>query len=308
MIPTIAICIATFKRPAGLREMLGSLLNLQIEGFVVHLLVADNDPQESARPQVDSFSLIAPFPVTYVSEPERGIAFVRNRLVAEAYKYNSDFIAFVDDDEIVDPGWLANLVKISQEFNADAVTGPQIYRCDADTPDYIIQCFGTTERQNGQPVRRLSTGNVLLRTNELRQIPGPFDSRFNLIGGSDSMLGETLNARGFNVVWSSDAIVYEHVPASRANAKWILKRGYRAGTNYGLIARTLDPTPRKIARHAADSFFRIGDGVVRMLGSVIFNRKMVLYYARRVAIGVGGLAILVSRKSVYQEYKTTHGQ
>ena len=42
-------------------------------------------------------------------------------------KINCDYIAFFDDDCIVDNNWFKNVFNIIDIFKADIVTGPQIY-------------------------------------------------------------------------------------------------------------------------------------------------------------------------------------
>ena len=66
-------------------------------------VVVDNDADESSRAVVTAAKL--PWPVVYVVEPERGIPFARNRAVREAA--DSDFVVFIDDDEIPEPGMAA---------------------------------------------------------------------------------------------------------------------------------------------------------------------------------------------------------
>jgi GT2 family glycosyltransferase len=115
---TIAVC--TRDRVDHLETCLASILALtpaheQREGF--EILVVDNAPSDS---QTESF--VASLPrVRYVCEPKPGLDFARNRALAEA---REDFVAFVDDDTVVDRGWLAGLDEaIHENPDAAAVTG-----------------------------------------------------------------------------------------------------------------------------------------------------------------------------------------
>ena len=119
----VAICVPTFKRPIGLSRLLDSLRMMNIDGISVHLIVADNDPEGSARSIVQDHASVAPYPVTYIVESVRGLTSVRNRLVAEARSHGVTFIAFVDDDETVDEQWLTTLVTEATLRDADGVAG-----------------------------------------------------------------------------------------------------------------------------------------------------------------------------------------
>ena len=78
-----------------------SVLPLQQQyGFEV--LVIDNAPSDDATAE-----LVKTFPgVRYVPEPRPGLDFARNRAWIEA---TGELIAYLDDDVIVDSGWLAGL-------------------------------------------------------------------------------------------------------------------------------------------------------------------------------------------------------
>src|SRR6266496_1288345 len=113
----VGICITTFRRPGGLTRLLDSLRQLRMDRFpevAVRIVIVDNDVAESAKPVVDRFATLGPWPISYAVEPRRGICFGRNRTVA--LTRDCTFIAWVDDDEIVEPDWLAQLLITQQHF------------------------------------------------------------------------------------------------------------------------------------------------------------------------------------------------
>lgn len=305
--PRIAICVATFKRPKGLARLLENLGGLERDGIQLLLIVADNDADESARDVVEGFAESMPFPVTYVVERARGIVSARNRLVAEARAADAEYIAFVDDDETVDPAWLKKLFSQLLASNADVVAGPQIFQFDDDVPDHVRSGLELRQFPSGTPVGSFSTGNVLIRTAALDEVEGPFDSRFNLTGGEDMFLGATLHSLGYTIVYCQEALVYEYVPKTRANMKWVLQRGYRSGTGHGRMALFIDPSFRSIGDHLVKSLGRIAVGLLLLPKNLLFDRASIGQNLRRVTTGIGGLAILLSPKAIIQEYKTTHG-
>jgi glycosyltransferase involved in cell wall biosynthesis len=81
------------------------------------LLVVDNAPPDDA-----ARDLVAGLPeVRYASEPRPGLDFARNRALAEA---RGTWVAFLDDDVVVDGGWLDGLEEaLAENPDAGAVTG-----------------------------------------------------------------------------------------------------------------------------------------------------------------------------------------
>jgi GT2 family glycosyltransferase len=115
---TVAVC--TRARTDFLADCLRSLLDHRPgEGDPrrFDVLVVDNDPPDSATAE-----LVARLPdVRYEVEPLPGLDFARNRALAET---STDFIAYLDDDVIVDRGWLVGLEEaVAENPDAAAVTG-----------------------------------------------------------------------------------------------------------------------------------------------------------------------------------------
>ena len=75
---SIAICIATYKRPELLRELLIGLSRLiffKEPAPQIQIIVVDNDPLRSAEPVCAAVPL--PWPIKYFLEERRGITHVR---------------------------------------------------------------------------------------------------------------------------------------------------------------------------------------------------------------------------------------
>src|SRR5690242_20560351 len=106
MADRVVITIPTFKRPKSLARLLDAIARLKTDADI-HVVVADNDAQ--AHQGFDFCAQLAPtyrWPLKPVIEEARGIAQVRNRLVAEALKSDAQFIAMIDDDEWPDENWI----------------------------------------------------------------------------------------------------------------------------------------------------------------------------------------------------------
>jgi GT2 family glycosyltransferase len=113
---TVAVC--TRDRPHDLDQCLHSIERSRAAFEAgVEVLVVDNAPPDDATQDV-----VRRHPgVRYTREPVAGLDVGRNRALAEA---RGQWLAFVDDDVRVDPGWLDGLARARQEHpDAAAVVG-----------------------------------------------------------------------------------------------------------------------------------------------------------------------------------------
>ena len=170
----VAVCVITFRRCAELRRLLDSIAGLKFQETSpeVSVRIIDNDPKGSARGVVDEMATTFPFELIYDIEPSRGISVARNRAVAMAAA--ADFVAFIDDDETVCPGWLEQLLMEQSSSAADVVMGPVQPLFVMPPPEWIARGgffvkdykkFGKIDENYG------STANILIRT----LLPGPFE-------------------------------------------------------------------------------------------------------------------------------------
>ncbi|WP_157159124.1 glycosyltransferase [Gordonia namibiensis] len=239
----IVVAILTYNRNEGLRDsarsVLDDIISSDNSGIIATVLIVDNNP----TPQ-DFSDLIEGFQieVSYVHVAEPGIAAGRNAAVefAETNAYN--LLVFIDDDEVVAPGWSNALVATALEYGADAVFGPVEPEFSEDCPKWAKR-FGFFERPHGVtggPVRWPATNNVALRTDgALRGIR--FDDRWSSTGGSDSRFFHDGLSKGASYVWCEDAVVHERIGVQRANMRWLWRRGVRLGN----VSARLNPRQLK---------------------------------------------------------------
>jgi succinoglycan biosynthesis protein ExoM len=287
---SVAICIPTYERPGLLGELLRSLTLLRIDGLAIRVVVVDNDARGGAAPVAKQFATSLPG-LVYEVEPQRGISAARNHLVAVAARIGADYLAFIDDDERADPSWLANLVRAAGDHAADAVGGPVLPEYDRDVPRWVREggFFDRPRHRTGERMLLIRTGNLLIRRAWLARLEGPFDRRFDLTGGGDSHLLERLFRLGARMVWCDEALVYERVPASRGNARWILERRFGVGMAAYQRPYLLDPTPQRRAVQAARAIRKTRRGMVMLPPSLIRGRAATVRALGDCAMGIGGL-------------------
>lgn len=303
----VSLCVCTYRRPAGLRRLLQAVARLRTErAESLEIVVVDNDPDGSARATIEAMADAIPFIVRYVHEPRRGISFARNRAVAEADAV-SEWIAFLDDDEEPEAGWLDALLAAQARFGADVVAGPVPPRYESEVPKWIVRGrFHEPQRHaTGTVLPYADTGNVLVRASLFRQFPAPFAASLALAGGEDTHFFLRVARAGHKIVWADDAVAWEWVPPSRARLPWLLRRAFRRGNTWALLERDLDPSPRVLGMRIVRGGGRIARGAVVMPVSLLRGRHAIVETLRGICFGAGSLAGVAGYR--YDEYRTTHG-
>src|SRR5215472_6069312 len=134
----VSICIATYRRRFGLVRLLESLSRLKRpDGLRAEVIVVDNDPASDPAfaPGADA---AAPLPMRWLREPRRNVAYARNLAVANG---RGEWLAFVDDDEIVDEGWLAAYWERACEGDCDGYFGPVLPHLEARCTPWLDASF-----------------------------------------------------------------------------------------------------------------------------------------------------------------------
>jgi succinoglycan biosynthesis protein ExoM len=236
MVPSVTVCICTFKRPALLKRALEAVAAQRNSGrFVFSVVVADNDRRESAREVVARVRHASSMDLSYCVEPEQNIALARNKALANA---RGTFVAFIDDDEIPAPDWLETMLKVCDTYGAHGVLGPVRPLFDQRPPAWLVRS-GLCERQEHKTGVWLDwgqtrTGNVLFRREILDGMTMPFRAEFGN-GGEDQDFFRRLMARGCRFVWGNEGIVYEVVPPERCTRRYFLERALLRGQNEKLL-------------------------------------------------------------------------
>jgi glycosyltransferase involved in cell wall biosynthesis len=253
--PEISICVCTYRRPAGLRDLLRSLTELVPEPPPFEIIVVDNDGGRSGESALSSYRS-GEIPLTYVVEPVKNISRARNRAVAEA---RAELIAFIDDDETAEPGWLAKLHKTLVEHAADAVFGPVLHRFAKPPPQWLTEQkffdYPVPNTGSEMPCHMLRTGNVLFRKCFLRNLTHLFDESLGLTGGGDTDFFTRMSTAGGKLIAAQEAIVYETVPIERMGIGWISRRHYRMGIGkISASIREREPAWRRLGYFLAAIF------------------------------------------------------
>lgn len=201
------------------------------ESLRVSVLVVENDEIARSREVVDGFA--DTLAIRHVLEPRPGIPAARNRAVEEALAEDPDWIAFVDDDEFVDPDWLRAYERAMADYPDAVLTGPRRRVYPADTPFWLPPELGVYGYPDRARIETTYTANTFAPAAVFRSDGHGlrFDEAFQFTGGSDSDLFGRYTAAGGTIVWVADAIVSEDVPAARLSFGWNFTRYARLANN-----------------------------------------------------------------------------
>lgn len=305
----VAVCALTYHRPEGLASLLAALSRVCLpEGVTVSVVVVDNDPFGSGGPIVEEARGDLNLPLVYQVETRRGIAQARNAAVRAALSSGADLVAFIDDDEMPDPQWLLELLKVHEAAQADVVTGPVIPVFSETPPEWVEKgaFYDRPRFPTGARLTYARTSNVLIASHLLREPWPPFDERYGTTGGEDTHFFMRVRLGGARIVWADDAAVRETVPQSRVSVRWLVRRAYSRGNTLSLCLRDLqDSWPRRAKRVAA-AVVEVLRGVGLLVASAFRGKATRVAGLQRVAYGAGLASGLVG--SAYEEYSRTHGR
>lgn len=223
-VPTVDVCICTYQRES-LTRTLASIDAQTGLSARVRILVADNDERPSARALVETAD--ARWPRVYLHAPARNISIARNALVDAS---TAAYIAWIDDDEIAEPTWLASL--LASISDSDAAFGPVRAVYPPRTAEWMraIDLHSTRPVMTPKGVVTGYTSNALVR----RAAMGAerFLESLGRSGGEDTEFFSRLYAQGRRFVAAPTAIVEEPTAADRLSLQWLKHRAFRAGQTH----------------------------------------------------------------------------
>ena len=304
----VAVCVITCKRPEGLKRLLNGLNKLSFNkcfNTQLEIIIVDNDVDGSARSVCESFELQLKWSIKYCIEPNRGIPYARNKSLA-CVEDDADFIAFIDDDEVPDSNWLDELLYNQKIYDADVVSGPVMPYFSEAVPEWILKgkFFERPYYPTGSVLNKAATNNTLVCSKVFKNMNSFFDERFALNGGDDLHFFMRVHRAGYKIVRSNEALVYEWIPKSRANAKWILQRAYRLGNTYSLCEVEFEPSITVRLKRIVKVAGRIGQGLLLMPLSLFIGRHIFIQSLKYIYTSAGILTGMTG--IVYEEYRTIH--
>jgi glycosyltransferase involved in cell wall biosynthesis len=273
---SVAMAVCTCNRVEGLRRLFDALDHLRLGALNedrVRLLIVDNSVDGSMRSRCAD-SVPKRFPAEWIHEPLGGLSFARNAALTAARRNGVDFLAFIDDDEMPGPDWLAELVVTLCVSGAAAAVGPVLPVFAVSPPRWAAESglFAKFPPVEEGKLHDGYTANAIVRIEPLAGLT--FDPRFNLLGGEDTYFFQALRRRGLEIVWAERAFVHEDIPVSRLSVPWLVRRWYRTGAVEGYLGRL---APASLAGRVVN----LGRGLLRLAAGSLRVAVAFLWPLRR---------------------------
>jgi glucosyl-dolichyl phosphate glucuronosyltransferase len=133
----VTVVISTYNRARLLEGALGALAAQEVPpAFEWEIVVIDNNSSDATARVVAAFAEKAAVPVRRVFEPSQGLSRARNRGVREA---RGAIVAFIDDDVLPAPDWVAQVAAAMARWNADGVGGRILAKWEAPPPPWLVE-------------------------------------------------------------------------------------------------------------------------------------------------------------------------
>jgi glycosyltransferase involved in cell wall biosynthesis len=302
---SVVICAYTEKRWDQLVAAVESVRDQTVSPFEV-IVVVDHNPSLLQRVRSELPDVVS------VENPNvPGLSAARNggRAVAQG-----QVVAFLDDDAIAEPNWLAGLTPGYADPNVIGVGGAILPMWAEEQPPWFPEEFnwvvGCTYR--GMPVSRSSVRNLIgcnmSFRREVLEAVGGFRNGFGRIGSQPKgcECEETEFCIRTNrllpqrvMLYEPSARVFHHVPPTRAGLRYFLARCYSEGIGKAALSKfvgakdglaaewkySLQTLPTGVARGLADTILGRDPSGVARAGAIMAGLTVTTagYFVGRVA-------------------------
>ncbi len=237
---TVAIC--TYGEAPHLAGALASAVEQETPADLrVDILCVDNNPMPAVTLPDDLAAR-----VRVVREPAPGLSRARNAAVAHAL---GDAIAFMDDDAVAAPGWVAALAHDLERTGAWCLGGRVLPRWPGDEPTWLdprlryllsVVDLGDEVRYLRGPIFPCGA-NLAIRRFAFERV-GPFRLSLgrrpgSLLSGEEIDFFRRVLRAGGTVAYTPRAVVHHIIPASRLTPAFVRRRAWWEGKTLALLDR-----------------------------------------------------------------------
>ena len=233
----LSIVICTYNRSSFLREGLDAIIQQRLAflDVPIELIILDNNSSDDTSSVVEEFqNEFSSISLVYYLEKQQGLSYSRNRAIQIA---KGKFIAFLDDDAIVNKNWLTSLLHGINNIDAHVFGGPIYPRFEVPCPAWIDSTYFIRKfkKKNGylyglSEIEGFAGGNVCFKKDVFDQI-GYFDTSIGMIGNTLGLGEETdLFARLYDSAYTAklynlqEMSIIHFEAASKLNSLYLKNR------------------------------------------------------------------------------------
>ncbi|MBA2392286.1 MAG: glycosyltransferase [Ktedonobacteraceae bacterium] len=257
-----SIILCTYNRRNMVLSTLASLRRQTLSYTLFEVIVVDNGSSDSTLQAVRSYVNAGAaqrrqpedtWQVQCLTEPHNGLAHARNKGLQAA---KGEIAVFLDDDTLLEPSFLAQLLDTYETTGADAVGGRVELQWDAPRPhwlyDDLLEMLGRFApfyiRIPLPETLNFSSCNFSVKTAVLRTIGSfsPFLSkRLHVPTQAECAdLCHRLRSYGYSLWYEPDAVILHRVPAARIQRAFFQGRAYWRGRSIAMLHYVNTPQSR----------------------------------------------------------------
>jgi glycosyltransferase involved in cell wall biosynthesis len=242
--PDLSVVICTYNGAKRIPAVLDALAEQRCApGYSWEVAVIDNGSTDDTASQVTAAAQKLLPSLRYIVETKPGLTAARLRGVRET---QAPWIAFVDDDNLLEPGWLAAVAEAIAAHPRAGGVGGEIKLDWEAPPQAYLQKFGYcfAEQTVGPAERRSDSlagaGMVLKRealvTSGWAEQPLLADrTGKSLVSGGDVEIAQRVRAAGYEL-WLTPAAVLRHrIPASRMTRRYLFDINVQLGISSAVV-------------------------------------------------------------------------
>ncbi|OMG55124.1 hypothetical protein BJN45_08230 [Azonexus hydrophilus] len=229
----ISICIASIGRRTLVDTICSVDKSAAKYGFNIEYIIADDSPNKAVTTLLSQAMMVREN-IKIIDVASRNISIARNACLKNS---SGKYLAFIDDDEIADINWLGTLHSALTSNNVDGVFGAILPIHDPAIPQWIVKSspFLKFFKNNNARVETGGTGNLLMKSQIVKETGLSFNQDFGRTGGEDTLFFYELNKAGYIFICENKSIVNEHVTPDRVVLSKLFKRYCRGGQTYAYI-------------------------------------------------------------------------
>ncbi len=253
----ISLIIATYNRAEALLRALESVVQQTLPPTEWECVVVDNRSTDDTAARFAEFAALHPEKqLRMVREEQQGLSHARNCGIEAA---RGELIAIIDDDERINPDFLAAYVELFDRYPEAMSAGGRVIASYEECPRPRWMSRFTEEpianpMNYGDVVRefphgRIPAGGNMAFRREVFSRHGLFNPTLGrigdrLIGGEESDLFERLGKAGAKCYYVPKAVMWHLIPARKLTRQYLENLSYNIGISQRHRAELADRTLR----------------------------------------------------------------
>jgi len=295
--PQVSVVLCTRNRPEALKECIKSVAHSIFDDEYEILVIDSSDISLSIKNVEECLK----YGARYIYMPKLGLSIARNEGIRES---KGEFIAFTDDDCIVDKFWLERLIKNFGDSKVACCTGRTVTYCT----DPLSLTFEKYYGFDRGPTRRIFDNNELRLnfTSLVRAIPYITRRRITTVAPAPFSIGLGNNMAFrreiFNEVGYFDERLGRGTPSEAGEEIDIFYRILKAGKTIIYDPRAIVfHKHRQTTREIIDAIYSCGTGVAAFLKKHMKAgdlRAFIYYVGRLINLSIASLSYCLTSEKI----------